>query len=182
MKHLTPTVLLCAILCCFWGTAQTFNPEYLEYHDKYVPPTPNAANFTIYGDIPVNHATGIPQINIPLFTLEEDGVAVPISLSYHASGIKVDDLASAVGLKWTLNAGGGIFRQVNDKIDEQGWLEPTMRGFVNPTWLATQGAITTIQTQNLIADSFEMMITTRMISITTFSGIPVLSFLALMDW
>src|SRR5690606_13912432 len=100
-----------------------FDPEYLEYHNKFVPPTPNASTFTIYGDVPVSHATGLPQINIPLFTLEEDGVKIPISLSYHASGVKVDDLSSVVGLKWTLNAGGGIFRQVNDKIDEEGWLD-----------------------------------------------------------
>ncbi|WP_350291382.1 hypothetical protein [uncultured Croceitalea sp.] len=133
--------------------AQQFNPGYLEYHDKYVPPTPNASNFTIYGDTPVNHATGLPQINIPIFTIEEDGISVPISISYHASGVKVDDLASVVGLKWTLNAGGGIFRQVNDKIDEEGWLNANQRGIVNPTWLASQGPIGTYQTQQLIHDS-----------------------------
>lgn len=120
------------------GYAQDFNPDYVEYHAKTLPETPNAANFTLYGDIPVSHATGVPQINIPLFTIVEDGVSVPISLSYHASGVKVDELASSVGLKWTLNAGGGVYRQVNDDPDESGWLDPNSRGFVTPTWIDNQ--------------------------------------------
>ncbi|MEO0900994.1 MAG: hypothetical protein AAFY00_02865, partial [Bacteroidota bacterium] len=143
----------CTLPFCF---AQGFNPDYLEYHGKVLPGTPNAANFKIYGDIPVDHATGIPQINIPLFTIVEDGVSIPISLSYHASGIKVDDLASAVGLKWTLNAGGGIFRQINDKPDETGWLNPSSRGIVNPTWLASQGNLDDQLVQTMIASSAEM--------------------------
>lgn len=113
-----------------------FNPEYLEYHTNSVPPTPNAASFTIYGDTPINTATGIPQISIPLFSIEQDGVSVPISLSYHASGVKVDDLASVVGLKWTLSAGGGIYREVKDKQDEVGWLDPNLRGYIDPAWVA----------------------------------------------
>lgn len=139
------------------SSAQEFDPGYLEYHTKFVPPTPNASTFTIYGDVPVNNATGIPQISIPLFTIEEDGVAVPVSLSYHASGVKVDDLAGVVGLKWTLNAGGGIFRQVNDKVDEEGWLDPNKRGIVNPTWLAAQGPnpLADNQVQNAINYSAE---------------------------
>ena len=133
--------------------AQDFNPDYLEYHSKVAPETPNAATFTIYGDTPVNNATGVPQINIPIFTLVEDGVSVPISLSYHASGIKVDELSGVVGLKWTLNAGGGIFRHVNDKRDETVWLDPARRGIVNPTWLAGQGSLKDVAVQDLISFS-----------------------------
>ncbi len=113
-----------------------FDTEYVGFHDQYTPVTPNASNFLVYGNTPVNHATGVPQISIPLFTLEEDGVSIPISISYHAGGVKVDDLSSVVGLKWTLNAGGGIFRQVNDKHDEGGWLNPDRRGFVDDQWIS----------------------------------------------
>ncbi|WP_394748248.1 hypothetical protein [Spongiimicrobium salis] len=128
------------VLSIYTATAQEFNPDYVDYHAEYTPVTPNAANLGTYGATPVDHATGVPQINIPLFTIQEDGVSIPISISYHASGIKVDELASVVGLKWTLNAGGGIFRQVNDKIDEgpRGWLNPNTQGIVDPQWTATR--------------------------------------------
>ncbi|WP_394750633.1 RHS repeat protein [Spongiimicrobium salis] len=116
------------------GGNQGFTPDYAEYHANYVPVTPNASSFTVYGNTPVNHATGVPQISIPIFTVVEDGVSIPISLSYDASGIMVDELASAVGLKWRLNAGGGIFRQVNDKADEVGWLNPQHRGYIDADW------------------------------------------------
>ncbi|WP_148639259.1 RHS repeat domain-containing protein [Aquimarina longa] len=128
-------ILRLLFLFCYSMGAQEVSTEHLKYHHNYTPVTPNASNFLIYGNTPVNHATGIPQINIPLFTIEEDGISVPISLSYHASGVKVDDLASAVGLKWTLNAGGGIFRQVNDKPDEAGWLLPASRDYVTSDWV-----------------------------------------------
>ena len=112
---------------------QSFSP-YIEHYGTIVPPTPNAANFQVYGDIPVDYATGVPNISIPIYTVEEDGVTIPISLSYHASGIKVDDIASPVGLKWTLNTGGGIFRTVRGgKPDEQGWLT-TNRSYIEDSW------------------------------------------------
>jgi len=150
------TILLALLFVHCLSAQEEFNPDYVAHHAQYIPETPNAATFTIYGDTPVNHATGIPQINIPLFTIQEDGVSVPISLSYHASGVKVDELSSVVGLKWTLNAGGGIFRQVNDNPDETGWLQPDARGFVTPEWLAAQGDIATWQTQRLIGHSDEL--------------------------
>lgn len=114
---------------------QEINPDYIEYHAEYTPVTPNTASLGVYGNTPVNHATGVPQISIPLFTIQEDGMSIPISISYHASGIKVDELSSVVGLKWSLNAGGSISRQVNDKIDEIGWLMPNFRGIVDQDWI-----------------------------------------------
>ncbi|WP_108840583.1 PKD domain-containing protein [Aquimarina sp. Aq78] len=146
-------IVIVFFLFCYGLHAQEeFTPDYISYYSKYTPVTPNASSFLQYGNTPVNHATGIPQINIPLYTIQEDGVSIPISLSYHASGVKVDELASVVGLKWTLNAGGGIFRQVNDKIDEEGWLVPSKRGRVTPEWL-TQYPVHHFQTQNTIATS-----------------------------
>ncbi|MBQ0739304.1 RHS repeat protein [Aquimarina celericrescens] len=130
------TLLLALLLVHCLSAQEEFNPDYVEYHAEYTPVTPNAASFLQYGNTLVNHATGVPQISIPLFTIEEDGVSIPISLSYHASGVKVDDLSSVVGLKWTLNAGGGIFRQVNDKIDEEGWIVPDKKGYITPDWVS----------------------------------------------
>lgn len=107
------------------GYAQDSNElsPYIDHYSNIIPETPNAASFSIYGNTPVNYSTGIPNISIPIYTVQVDGVQVPISISYHAGGVKVDDLASVVGLKWTLNTGGGIFRSVNGGLaDEKGWL------------------------------------------------------------
>lgn len=84
---------------------------------KVVPPSPEAASVFKFSEVPVSLYTGLPNIEIPLFTIESGGVTVPISLSYHARGIKVAEIASRVGLGWTLNAGGMISRQVRDKAD-----------------------------------------------------------------
>ena len=79
---------------------------------RIVPPSPNAASLGIYGEIPVSYYTGIPQISIPIYTIKCGSISLPISLDYHASGIKVSQQASWVGLGWTLNAGGVITRNI----------------------------------------------------------------------
>jgi hypothetical protein len=84
-------------------------PEKLK---QVIPPSPEAAAITKYGLYPVSNFTGIPGISIPLFAVKAGGVNIPISLDYHASGVKVDDYASWVGLSWILNAGGAITRTV----------------------------------------------------------------------
>ncbi|NGX84406.1 RHS repeat protein [Aequorivita sp. KMM 9714] len=115
--------LLVIMLFSFLGAfaqnsdGNNFNSYFTDPYANIVPPTPNAANFMHYGNMPVNASTGLPIISIPIFTIEEDGVQVPITLSYNASGIKVDDVSSTVGLKWTLNAGGMISRTINDLND-----------------------------------------------------------------
>ncbi|MEL7421513.1 MAG: RHS repeat-associated core domain-containing protein [Bacteroidota bacterium] len=77
-----------------------------------LPPAPEAAAIGEYGDIPVGEFTGVPNIQIPLHTAQFRSLSVPISLSYHAQGIRVSEEASWVGLGWALNAGGSITRSI----------------------------------------------------------------------
>ncbi|HEX5171750.1 MAG TPA: hypothetical protein VFW11_21375 [Cyclobacteriaceae bacterium] len=85
---------------------------------KIIPPSPDAAALGKYGDIPVSLYTGIPDISIPLFTLEGRQLAVPIGLSYHAGGNRVEEISSWIGLGFSLNAGGVITRTVRGLKDE----------------------------------------------------------------
>lgn len=87
-----------------------------------VPPipylSPEAASLGRYGEIPVSEYTGVPDISIPLYTIKSGELEMPISLSYHASGIKVTQEATWVGLGWDLMAGGCITRVVSGTNDE----------------------------------------------------------------
>ncbi|PZX63404.1 hypothetical protein [Hydrotalea sandarakina] len=82
---------------------------------------PTAAALVKYADYPVSYHTGIPNINIPIYTVQNGPLEVPISLSYHASGLKVQELASWVGAGWSLNAGGVITRSVVGLPDDRGF-------------------------------------------------------------
>lgn len=93
--------------------------EYNPYKNVTIA-SPNAASLGKYGDIPVNYHTGIPNISIPVYTIEEGPLRLPVSLSYHASGLKVMETASWVGAGWSLNAGGVITRSVRGVSDEKG--------------------------------------------------------------
>lgn len=84
---------------------------------QVIPPSPDVAALGKYGSIPVGLSTGIPDISIPIFTVKQGSLQLPISLSYHASGIKVSEVASWVGLGWVLNAGGNVSRSVVGKAD-----------------------------------------------------------------
>jgi len=76
--------------------------------NSIAPKSPDAAALFRYTETPVSLYTGVPNINIPIYTIKEGDIEVPISISYHGGGIKVTDEASSVGLGWSLNAGGRV--------------------------------------------------------------------------
>jgi len=77
------------------------------------PVAPNAFEFIKYGEVPVSQYTGIPNIDIPIYTIDSKGLQLPINLSYHSGGFKVSEESGSTGLGWTLNAGGTITQIVN---------------------------------------------------------------------
>lgn len=87
--------------------------------EKISPETPSATALIRYIDHPVSYDTGIQDISIPIYTIKTRELELPISISYHASGIKVDDESTEVGLGWSLNAGGMIVKVVNGQPDDK---------------------------------------------------------------
>ncbi|MDJ1467162.1 hypothetical protein [Xanthocytophaga flava] len=85
---------------------------------QVIPPSPNAMSLGKYGDVPVGLYTGIPNINIPIYEVKSGKLTLPISLNYHAGGIKTEEVSSWIGISWSLNAGGAISRTVRGKADE----------------------------------------------------------------
>lgn len=96
--------------------SQEDNPLMIQ-NPYLVPPTPEVASFLRYGEYTISHNTGIPDISIPIYTIQTGKLTYPITLSYYAGGIKVNDLASWVGLGWTLNSGGAINLSIMDMPD-----------------------------------------------------------------
>ncbi|MFT3945524.1 MAG: RHS repeat protein [Agriterribacter sp.] len=80
--------------------------------------SPNIASMGMYGEYPVSPFTGLPTIEIPLTIMEERKITIPISLSYHASGVRPDVHPGWVGLNWNLQAGGVISRTIKDAPDD----------------------------------------------------------------
>lgn len=84
---------------------------------EVIPPGPTAAELGRYGLVPVNMHTGNTNVSIPLHEFKTRNLSIPISLSYNSSAIHVDEVASWVGMHWSLNAGGVITRIVRDQPD-----------------------------------------------------------------
>lgn len=81
-------------------------------------PSPTVASLGKFGDVPVGLYTGVPDISIPLFTVKGKTLDLPITLSYHPSGLKVDEIGGWVGMGWALSAGGVVTRSVRGLPDE----------------------------------------------------------------
>jgi hypothetical protein len=97
---------------------------------NYRPVSPSAFQFLKYTEMPVSEYTGVPNISIPLYQINVDGVSLPITLSYHAGGIRVNQEASWVGLGWDLTT-GSIVQEIND-IDDYSPYTNTVRKL--PDW------------------------------------------------
>lgn len=130
MRNLKFSASLCLLLAFFEITvqAQSYNnnPK-ISYINHDVPKSPESTSFEKYGKTPVGEYTGTASVNVPFYTLQAKDVSVPINLSYHASGIKVSQEATWVGLGWDLVPGGRITLQIRggyDKYTDQYYLSP----------------------------------------------------------
>lgn len=100
------------LLCTTCGISQEL--------PRIVPLSPNAASIAKYGEIPISHFTGVPNISIPIYNITSGELNLPLSLSYHAGGNKVESIASWVGLGWSLGSIPSISRSVRGIPDDAG--------------------------------------------------------------
>jgi YD repeat-containing protein len=117
------------ILHVLASNAQTnnLNPTFV----SSAPPSPNVSSIQKFGNIPIGPSTGIPQVNVPIYHYENKSgnLNLSVSLDYHAGGIRVDEIASSIGLGWALNAGGMVSRAMQGIPDE------CIDGFLNTSYL-----------------------------------------------
>lgn len=112
---------ICLLLICLFALATQASPQTATQGDYDVPrtpkdmtlpPLPEAVAMRQYTDYPVVLNTGAASVQIPIFSLEEGDIPLSISLSYHSNGCKAEANSGAVGLGWTLQAGGCISRSI----------------------------------------------------------------------
>ncbi len=94
-------------------------------YNKFIAPSPTASSLGKYGDVPISLYTGTPNINVPLGSLTGTELDLPISLSYMAHGVKIEENASWVGTGWSLSAGGVITCTIRGHEDASGKPRPT---------------------------------------------------------
>ncbi|MEL7119637.1 MAG: DUF5675 family protein [Bacteroidota bacterium] len=103
------TSIICGLLLWMVPTIHFSQPINTEIGGVVMPP-PDVASMGRYIDVPVSYHTGVPNISIPVYTIQDGPIAHSISLSYHAGGVKVAEPASWVGLGWNLNGIGMVSR------------------------------------------------------------------------
>ena len=103
------------------------------------PVPPNAAALFKPAERPIGSFSGTVPVEIPIHNVAIGNINVPISLNYATGGIKVSEVASNVGLGWSLSAGGSITRVMNGIPDDEegpglGYLYNTLKpsGFPGP--------------------------------------------------
>lgn len=114
MKKNTPFVLYLILVflvpCMAHGQGETDNY-------RIVPTSPQAQQFERMGNLAVNPASGLPSVQVPLYTLALKDFSWDIGLSYRAKGFKVDEVSSNVGLGWNLGLNGVISATVFQRSD-----------------------------------------------------------------
>lgn len=114
VAHVLRNIFLISILPVKILFAQTQSDE----KPNILPPSPTAMQIERYSMIAASLSSGASNAKIPLSSFTSSNVTIPVSLNYSSTGLKVDQVASRVGLGWTLEAGGIVSRSVFGAPDE----------------------------------------------------------------
>lgn len=83
-----------------------------------IPDSPQSQLFERYINHAITEYSGLPEIAIPLYEIELNGLTIPIALTYHASGIQYMQHDGDVGVGWSINAAGyRVSRNIKGKSD-----------------------------------------------------------------
>lgn len=96
------------------GDPYQYNPS-----EKMFLPTPEQASLMKFTNIPAGNHTGVFGYSVPIYTIQGKEFSLPISIDYHGMGIKVNEMASSVGIGWALNVGGiSLSQEVRGERDQ----------------------------------------------------------------
>lgn len=82
-------------------------------------PSPEAMKMTKYISYPVDLSNGLIKISIPLYEIVDGDIRIPITLNYHASGLKPNVRSSEwLAEGWSIHTGPSVTRSINGGADE----------------------------------------------------------------
>ena len=110
-------------LCVNWCIAQSSLD--VNYKKPQVN-LPDVSSLMKFIDYPADLHRGLINIDIPLYTIQEGDLILPISISYHASGLRVREGSGRIAQGWTLNAEPSVSRNIEGSPDETGYLRTTI--------------------------------------------------------
>ena len=88
-------------------------------HSSVIPPSPVASELTKYITYPVDLCNGLVKTSIPLYEIVDGDIRIPITLNYHASGLKPNMRSSHwLGDGWSLSTVPLLSRTINGVADE----------------------------------------------------------------
>lgn len=147
MKHIVLVFLL-----LFGETLHAQQKDNSPLKFNVIPPAPEAASLGKYVDMPVSAYSGLPKIEVPIYELKSYELILPINLSYHASGMKWEEIPSWVGANWALNAGGLVSRTIRGRNDEDlaygFFVQTATSGYNIPGFFNANGTVNTSATSN----------------------------------
>lgn len=88
------------------------------YAQNAVRPSAMSLELNKFSEYPVSINTGVPEISIPLYSIEFGGQQIPIMLRYHASGIKLGQTSGNVGVGWSFSPVFQISRTIRGREDD----------------------------------------------------------------
>jgi PKD domain len=151
-----------------------------DYYSNLQPSDPERAALGSYGKTPINYYTGMPEVSLNLLTLTSRDLSLPISINYDASGVKINDMSGPVGIKWNLDAGGYVARQMNGFPDEEPnvgyWkYENQINGDFNWTGINTNDWVSAYEknSRDFEPDEFVLFVNGRSIKFLINKGVPM---------
>ena len=94
-----------------------------------------------FADYPVDLSSGLVDISLPLYEINFGDIKIPLNLKFHASGLKANITENGIlGLKWVMNIGGFISREVRGYPDERNAHKQGINGeWYTPDWMTLYG-------------------------------------------
>jgi len=85
---------------------------------EVIKPSQESFYRTQFGNVATNEYKGMQNLSVPIYTLKNGDITVPINLNYTKVGVKVNDIPNDVGMNWVLETGGVINRTINNIADD----------------------------------------------------------------
>lgn len=94
-----------------------------------------------FADYPVDLSSGLVDVTLPLYEINFENIKIPLDLKFHASGLKANVTENGIlGLKWVMNIGGFISREVRGYPDERNNHKQGINGeWYSPDWMTLYG-------------------------------------------